>query len=106
MSSAKLRRDLEARLARLEREAKKANVPTPQEYAEAHRRHVARLHEKWAADLGNPGGSLISGEDRAILADDTPGQRRKDEGTIEAWSRGVDLKAEAEQARAKLLHMR
>lgn len=98
--------DLEARIARLEREAKKANVPTPQEYAEAHRRHMARLHEKWATELGNPGGSLISEEDRTILADDTPEQRRKDEGTIEAWGRRIDLKAAAGQARAKLLAIR
>ena len=58
------------------------------------------------ADLGDPVGSLLSGEDRAILAYDTPEQRRKDEGTIEAWSRGTDLKAEAEEARARLLAMR
>lgn len=81
-------------------------MPTPQEYAEAHQRHMARLHEKWAVDLGDPGGSLVSGENRAILADDTPEQRRKDEGVIEAWSRGVDLKAEADEARARLLTMR
>ena len=100
------RRDLEARIARLEREAKKADAPTPQEYAEAHPRHMARLHEKWAADLGDPGGSLISEEDRAILAEDTPEQRRKDERVIEAWRRGADLSAYAEEARAKLLAMR
>ncbi|MDP9474991.1 MAG: hypothetical protein M3R38_04760 [Actinomycetota bacterium] len=99
-------RALKSRLSRLEQRAEKANVPTPQEYAEAHRRHMARLHEKWAADLGNPGGSLLSEEDRAILADDTPGQRRKDEEVIEAWRRGADLKAEAEEARARLLAMR
>ena len=82
------------------------NVPTPQEYAEAHRPHMARLHERWAADLGDPEGSLMNAGDRAILADDTPERRRKDEGVIEAWSRGVDPKDAAEQARAKLLAIR
>ena len=79
---------------------------TPQEYAEAHRRHIARLHEKWAADLGDPGGSLVSEEDRAVLADVTPEQRRKDERIIGAWSRGADLKAEAGKARTRLLAVR
>ena len=50
------------------------------------------------------GGSLLSAKDRAILANDTPEQRRKDEGIVEAWSRGVD-KAEADEARARLLNM-
>ena len=52
------------------------------------------------------GGSLLSAKDRAILADDTSEQRRKDERIIEVWSRGVDLKAEADEARARLLNIR
>ncbi len=91
------------RLRRLEREADRAETPTPQEYLQAHRRIVARLHERWADEIGDPEGSLLTEEDYAILADDTPEQRRKDEEVVEAWSREVDLGTEVDEARAKLL---
>ncbi len=97
------RRELESRIARLEREAKHGDAPTPEVYLAAHRRTVARLHEKWADELGDPEGSLLTEEDYAILADDTPEQRRKDEEVVEAWSRDLDLGTEADAARAKLL---
>ncbi len=95
-------RGLRSRLSRLEQRAK-IDMPTPQEYLQAHRRTVARLHEKWADELGDPEGSLLTEEDYAILADDTPEQRRKDEEVVEAWSREVDLGTEADAARARLL---
>ncbi len=67
---------------------------------------MARLHEKWADDLGDPEGSLFSEEDYAILADDTPDQRRKDERVIGAWGRDADLRSEADAARARLAEAR
>ncbi len=97
---------LRERLRRLEREAERAETPTPQEYLQAHRRTVAWLHERWADELGDPEGSLLSEEDYAILAADTPEQRRKDEEVVEAWSREVDLGTEADAARTRLLEAR
>ena len=74
--------EIRERPRRLEREIKRANVPKPQEYAEAHRRRMTDLHEKWADELGVPGSSLPNAEDRAILAHDSPQQRRKNEGVM------------------------
>jgi hypothetical protein len=62
---------LRERLRRLEREAERAETPTPEAFFAAHRRLVARLHEKWADELGDPESSLLSAEDYATLARDT-----------------------------------
>ncbi len=56
----------------------------PKGYLRAHRRHLARLREKWADELGDPDGSLLSEGNYAILAEYTEEQRAKDLAMIEA----------------------
>jgi hypothetical protein len=53
-------------------------------------------------------GRLLSDEDLAMLAGDTPEQRTRDEAVIgrRAKARGADLRMEAKRARTKLLARR
>ena len=67
------------------------------------------MRERWADELGDPEGSLLSEEDRTILDDDTPERAEADRRTVEAWEgahSAPDIKGAAEEARAKLLNMR
>ncbi len=94
---------LRERLRRLELKAERAEVPTPEAFLDAHQRTVARLHERWADEIGDPEGSLLSEEDYAILSEDTPERAETDRRVVEAWGEGIDLATEADAARARLL---
>ncbi len=90
---------LRDRIRKLEQRLKHQDAPTSQQYLQAHRRNVARLHAKIVGFFGEPPPAPPEG--------DTPEQRRKDEETIRRWQKaqGVseeEIAGQAETARAKL----
>ena len=109
-------RGLRSRLLKLERETKKTDAPTFDEYSAAASREGARRIRgalERLARLPSLHGSTTShtrleGQD-SLLVDDTPEQAQADRRTVEAWERAhgkADIRPHAEQARARILDMR
>jgi hypothetical protein len=89
--------NLEDRLRKLEERL--VLVPSIDEYLDASNRERLRALHALAERLekyGFDGGHIFTEENRRMLAEDTPGRRERDQGTIETWYRaqGWDRRSE------------